>query len=125
MKQQKVIHIPSREVPRLLQQGATLVDVRRPEEWKLTGVVEDSILLTFFDSAGGSQPEEWLRQIDARISVSEPLVLLCRTGHRTGLISDFLAQTTQRDIIYNVSDGILGWLATGLPIKKYPLTEND
>ncbi len=124
MKQQKVIHIPSQDVPQLLQQGVTLVDVRRPEEWQLTGVIEGSILLTFFDSAGRSQPEEWLRQIDARVSVIEPLILLCRTGHRTGLISDFLVQTTQRKIIYNVSDGILGWLETGLPVKKYSLTEN-
>ena len=31
-----------------LKSGGVLVDIRRAEEWRLTGVVQGSLLLTFF-----------------------------------------------------------------------------
>jgi len=53
----KYKQIKSADLPELLQRGASIVDVRRLEEWQLTGIVEGSQLLTFFDEQGNSQPE--------------------------------------------------------------------
>lgn len=110
--------IMSRDVPQLLLQGGAIVDIRRPEEWRTTGIVAGSRLLTFFDAQGGSRPQEWIRQLDQLIPQEQPLLLICRTGHRTGLICEYLIETTTRAEIYNISDGILGWLAEGLPVKQ-------
>lgn len=115
----KYQQILSRDVPELITQGAAIVDIRRVEEWRLTGVVAGSGLLTFFDAQGGSQPEQWLARLDELVPVDQPLVLICRTGHRTGLICEFLIEATRRVDIYNVSDGIFGWLAEGLPVEPY------
>ncbi|MCW8858760.1 MAG: rhodanese-like domain-containing protein [Deltaproteobacteria bacterium] len=115
----KYQQILSREVPEQLQQGAAIVDIRRPEEWHLTGIVAGSHLLTFYDAQGDSQPEEWLRDLDQLVPQEQPLLLICRTGHRTGLICEHLIETTSRVSIYNVSDGILGWLAEGFPVDQY------
>lgn len=112
--------VPSRDVPALLAGGAALVDVRRPEEWALTGVVAGSHLLTFFDHAGASRPEVWLRELNRLVPEDCPLLLICRTGHRTGLVAEYLVDVTTRQEIYNVSDGIFGWLATGLPVVSPP-----
>lgn len=60
----------------LLQQGAAIVDVRRPEEWQLTGIVANSILLTFFDGEGNSDPEGWLGQLNQQVAAAVPLVLI-------------------------------------------------
>ncbi len=60
----------------LLQQGAAIIDVRRPDEWQLTGIVAGSHLLTFFDEYGGCQPEKWLRQLDQLVSIEQPLLLI-------------------------------------------------
>lgn len=40
------------QVKALLAQGLPIYDIRRPEEWRLTGVVEDSHALTFVDAGG-------------------------------------------------------------------------
>ena len=36
----------------LLAQGVQIYDIRRPEEWRSTGVVEGSRKLTFVDAGG-------------------------------------------------------------------------
>ncbi|SDZ79055.1 Rhodanese-related sulfurtransferase [Desulfuromusa kysingii] len=110
--------IKSIEIADFLNHGAAIVDVRRAEEWRLTGVVAGSELLTFFDAQGQSQPEEWVQQLNARVAEERPLILICRTGHRTRLICEFLIAATSRPDIYNVTDGILGWLAEGLPVAR-------
>ena len=112
----KYKQVKSVEIHDLLHQGAAIVDVRRPEEWQLTGIVEGSQLLTFFDNQGNSQPGEWLKLLNQIVPVDQPLLLICRTGHRTGLICEYLIEVSSRLDIYNVSDGILGWLAEGFPV---------
>ena len=72
----KYKQIKSADVPDLLRQGAAIVDVRRLEEWQLTGIVEGSQLLTFFDEQGNSQPERWLQQLNLLVPSDGPLVLI-------------------------------------------------
>ncbi len=68
--------VDSRNVPAFLQQGAAIIDVRRSDEWRSTGIVAGSHLLTFFDDYGSCQPEEWLRQLDQLVPVEQPLLLI-------------------------------------------------
>jgi len=72
----KYLQIKSAGVPDLLQQGAAIIDVRRPEEWQVTGIVAGSKLLTFFDAQGQSQPEKWLQQLNLLVPSDCPLVLI-------------------------------------------------
>lgn len=76
MARKKFKHVKSVDTLELLQQGAAIIDVRRPEEWQLTGIVAGSHLLTFFDEYGGCQPEEWLRQLDQLVPVEQSLLLI-------------------------------------------------
>ena len=116
MTRKKFKQVRSIDTLELLQQGAAIIDIRRPEEWRLTGIVEGSGLLTFFDDQNNSQPEEWLQELDQLVPVDQPLLLICRTGYRTGLVCEYLIEVSSRADIYNVSDGIFGWLAAGLPV---------
>lgn len=108
----------NRELLELLQRGGALVDIRREEEWQLTGVVEGSQLLTFFAKDGSSEPLAWLEALTQMVPQEQPLALICRSGYRTSLICDLLLEVTQRAEIYNVREGILGWLAAGFPVEK-------
>ncbi len=74
--QRQYRQIPAAATPEILEQGAAIVDVRRPEEWQLTGTVAGSILLTFFDSAANSDPEKWLQQLNQQVPPDVPLVLI-------------------------------------------------
>jgi rhodanese-related sulfurtransferase len=76
MTQRDYKQVPAVQVPEILQRGAAIVDVRRPEEWQLTGTVADSILLTFFDADGNSRPEEWLEKLNQQVSADVPLLLI-------------------------------------------------
>jgi rhodanese-related sulfurtransferase len=109
----------SRDLPPLLRQDVTLVDIRRPEEWHMTGFIAGSLLLTFFDAGERCQPESWLETLRRADPSRKPLVLICRTGHRTTLVCEMLVEMEVRDSIYNVTDGIFGWLAEGLPIVPF------
>ncbi len=112
----KYLQLNNRELVDFLAAGGALIDIRRQEEWLQTGVVAGSILLTFFAADGSSQPEEWLQQLNQRVPARTPVALICRTGYRTGMICDFLAEVEARKKIYNVTDGIFGWLAEKFPV---------
>lgn len=76
MRRRKYIQVKSADVPDLLNQGVAIVDVRRPEEWQLTGIVAGSHLLTFFDAKGDCQPELWLDKLKQLVSIEQPLVFI-------------------------------------------------
>ena len=111
--------IMSRDLPERLQQGAILVDIRRQEEWQQTGIVAGSRLLTFYDAQGKSDPERWLNDLNRIAPLERPLLLICRTGQRTIDVCEFLTAVADRRQIYNVTDGIFGWLAAGLPVVPW------
>ncbi len=100
----------------LLQQGVPLYDVRRPEEWRQTGVVEGSRLVTYVDGRGRLNPEI-LPRIQAEVPKDAPIALICRTGKRTDRLARELARLGYTRI-YNVRDGITRWIAEGHPVVR-------
>ena len=54
----------------LLDQGMPIIDVRRPDEWQSSGVVESSYLLTFFDKRGNYDVEKWIADLHEIVAVS-------------------------------------------------------
>ena len=80
------------ELKELINQGAYLVDIHREDEWRTTGVVAESLLLTFFDPAGNADPAVWVQQLDLLVPIDKPLALICRSGYRTELVSIFFAK---------------------------------
>ena len=92
--------------------GKILVDIRRPEEWQTTGVIEGCHLLTFTDA----DIDEWLKALAKVATPKDELVLVCRTGHRTGIVLDFLHSQTPYRRAQHLADGILDWIGNGLPV---------
>jgi rhodanese-related sulfurtransferase len=117
----KIVQIDNARLQALLAQGVAIVDIRRPEEWRTTGIVAGSHLLTFFDEDGRCEPTAWLAQLRPLIAPGQPMILICRTGHRTNLICDLLSETTDYRELYNVADGILGWIAGNYPVVRWPV----
>ncbi len=93
-----------------------LVDIRRAEEWRLTGVIENSYKLTFFDAAGHADPVNWLSELAKIAGPEDDLVLICRSGHRTKMILEFLHSQTAYRQAGHLAGGMLGWLEKGLPV---------
>lgn len=108
-----VVNIDNDTLRDLVASGVPLVDVRRPEEWEDTGVIERSELLTFFDEEGAYDAGAWLAKIEQIATPDEPVILICRSGNRTNLISRWLSEEQGYDTVYNVAEGMLSWQADG------------
>lgn len=114
--------ISAAEAQALFEQGEiTLIDIRRPDEWRKTGVATGATRINMqhpqglqgfaqevFDTVGGN--------LDA------PIVLICRTGNRTSRIQPILTQAGFTNVRH-VPEGMLGnrhssgWIAQGLPTE--------
>jgi rhodanese-related sulfurtransferase len=87
----------------LVASGAAAVDVREPDEWH----------------AGHMAGSTWipLGELGRRLDElpSGPLVIVCRTGSRSGMVADALvgAGLDAR----NLAGGLVGWVAAGLPLE--------
>ena len=108
-----VIEIGNIELKSLLQKKIPLIDIRRKDEWKSTGIVKNSILMTFFDKNGKANTNEWLKELNKIAKKNDPVILICRTGRRTGIISKFLSEKVGYMLIYDVTDGITDWIKKG------------
>ncbi len=105
--------ITDQQLNQMMQQGTRVIDIRRPEEWKQTGVVEGSHLLTFFDKKGNYDMEKWLNNFNHIVDKDQPFVLICRTGNRTGLLSNFLDKKLGYKNVNHAFRGISSWIRTG------------
>lgn len=110
------INVDNGELKALLAQGMPLYDIRRPDEWRQTGVVEGSRKLTFVDASGRMNPE-FLPSFTAEVGKDAPVVLICRTGNRTDALARQLAEMGYTRI-YNVRHGITRWAGDGNPVSR-------
>ena len=109
-------NVDNAQLKGLLAEGVPLYDVRRPEEWRQTGVVAGSRPLTYVDGGGRVNPE-LLPRIRGEVAKDAPIALICRTGNRTdALARQLAAQGYTR--IYNVRDGIVRWIAEDHPVVR-------
>ncbi|WP_303721348.1 rhodanese-like domain-containing protein [Malonomonas rubra] len=112
----EVVEVDNAQLQELLAQKVPLVDIRTAPEWTETGIVKGSHLLTFFDASGNYDADSWLAKLAPIAGKDEPVVLICRTGRRTGLVSKFMDQQVGYRKVYNVSKGIRNWIDKGNPV---------
>lgn len=116
VQQGGVSNVSNTELQALLDQGVTLVDIRLPEEWQQTGVVEGSKLLTLFEKSGAVAPD-FLANLQKVAPIDKPVALICRTGNRTRAGAEMLAQAGYPQV-YNVTHGITGWIKEGKAVVQ-------
>ena len=99
----------------------TLIDIRRPDEWRQTGVARDAVRINMAHPQG---PAGFVQQVTAEVGGDKnaPVGLICRTGNRTTHMQRALQEAgfTQ---VYNIKEGMVGsgagpgWIARGLPVE--------
>jgi rhodanese-related sulfurtransferase len=78
-----------------------LVDIRRPEEWKQTGVVDGALLVTFKDT------DSFLEVVRPHLKEGQSLSLICRSGNRTSRASKQLAAAVPDIEVIDIAGGML------------------
>jgi rhodanese-related sulfurtransferase len=110
-------NIDNQQLKTLQAQGIPVFDVRRPEEWKQTGVVEGSKRLTFVDENGKVTPD-FVEKFTQAVGKNDPVILICRTGSRTNALASALTKQLGYTKVYNVKNGITRWISEGLPVER-------
>ena len=105
----EVIDVDDQEMIKLSNDNIPIVDVRRSAEWIQTGVIPNSILLTFFDEEGNYNFDEWFEKLQLEISVTDPIILICRSGKRSKVVANMMDEEFN-SIIYNSKSGINSWI---------------
>ena len=99
--------------------GVVIVDIRRAEEWKDTGIINGAKTITAFTKSGSLHPDF---QTDFTKLVSEPdtpFVLYCRSGRRTGILRDALETSMGFTKAMHLLGGIVGWKKDGKNLVNY------
>ena len=113
----KYFNINNIELKLLLDRGVKIVDIRRQEEWKATGVIKGSKKVTAFNEKG-----DFIKTfVSSVMSVTSPekeVILICRSGNRTVAIAKFLTEQHGFKKVYNVTNGISKWIKDGFPVVK-------
>lgn len=100
-----------------IENGIKLIDIRRLDEWKETGVIDGSIKSTAFDGQGRFL-QSFVKMLEKTVQPDEEFALICRTGNRTAALSNWLATKGGYKNVLNVQDGITSWIKEGNPISK-------
>ncbi len=99
-----------------------IIDIRTPSEWRETGIVKGAYTLTFFDERGNYDTEGFLKALNSIVKKDEKFALICRTGSRTGMISNFLGKKLNYNVI-NLKGGIMKLFREGYNPEKYNSTK--
>ena len=105
----EVIDVNNEEMIKLSNINIPIVDVRRSSEWNQTGVIPNSILLTFFDEEGNYNFDKWYEKLQLEINEGDPIILICRSGKRSKIVANMMDKEFN-SIIYNAESGINSWL---------------
>ena len=108
----EVKEVNNQEIMSLMQSGVPIIDIRRAEEWNDTGVIKQSNLITFFDKQGNHNIDKWLPELKNIAKESDPVIIICRSGKRSGIVSKFLDEQANFINVYNASGGMLSWVGS-------------
>jgi len=98
----------------------TLIDIRRPDEWRQTGVAAGALRINMVHPQG---VPGFVRQVGAELDGRRdtPIGLICRTGNRTTHMQKAL-QEAGFTHVYHIPEGMVGssagpgWIGRGLPV---------
>jgi len=102
---------PSQEI---IDSKIPIVDIRTPPEWHETGIIKGAIPIMFFNQRGGYDVRDFLTKLNQKVDTTKPFALICRTGSRTTMLSAFLSQKLNYDVI-NLKGGMVYLKSLKLP----------
>jgi len=103
---------------KLLDDKTPVVDIRTPPEWIETGLLKGAIPIMFFNERGDYNIEKFLTELNKKVDTTKPFALICRTGSRTKILSQFLSKEMNYKVI-NLKGGMMLAKGKNLPTVSY------
>ena len=115
----EVVNIDNKELSNLIEQKIKIIDVRTQNEWKSTGVIKGSFLISLLNKNKKFIFEDWYATFENKFGKNKSIVFICASGVRSNYISH-LVQTRKPDLkIYNLEKGINHWIRSGNKIHRF------
>ncbi len=102
----------------LLDSNIKIIDIRTSPEWEETGLLPNSIPLTFFDIFGNYNLPAFMKALRSHIKEGEKFALICHVGNRTAILADYLDKEEHMQVI-NLLGGIDHAIKQGLSTQPY------
>ena len=99
--------------------GTVIIDIRREDEWRETGIIEGAKTVTAFQASGRVDPDFLDNFRSVAPSPDTPIMLYCRSGSRTTNLGTALIEQLGFTDVTHLSGGITGWIETGQPTVDY------
>ena len=106
----EIYEVNNEKIKRLLGKSVPLIDIRTEGEWHETGVINSSHLLTFFDKDGNYDFNKWMIEVGKIADETGPVIIICRSGRRSRIVSDMMIKGNTEYIIYHATNGIKSWI---------------
>lgn len=106
IKEDESVNIQNKQLSNtFLSKHIPIIDIRTKEEWKKTGIVKGSILLTFYDENGKFNEDSFLKSLNNSFNKKSQFAILCRSGNRSNRVTRYLKSKGYINII-NLAGGI-------------------
>ena len=105
-------------VEKMIEDNIVMIDIRRPEEFKATGVIKNAHKMTFFDMFGNCDIPGWMSDFEKIVtSKDQKVVLICAHANRTRTVGNFLIEQGYVHTAH-LSGGMAAWLDQGKEVVK-------
>ena len=101
-----------------------IIDIRTKGEWLQMGIIKDAYLLTFFDENAHYDIKKFLEDLNKIVEKDEKFALICNTGSRTKLVSNFLGNKHDYKVV-NLIGGMMSLRREGFKVEAYIPKEDN
>ncbi len=112
--------LSTKEFKQKREEGFSVIDIRRADEWEHDGTIEGSHKITFFDEMGQYDLDAFLEAFTKVVTDKEqPFVLVCAHANRTKTVGELMGSKLGYKNVYELDGGInWGWIDQGLETVK-------
>ena len=115
----EVINIDNRELSNLIEKEIKVVDVRTQNEWKSTGIIKGSFLISLLNENKKFIFEDWYEMFNNNFGKNKSIIFICASGIRSNYISHLVKKKDPDLIVYNLKKGINKWIRSGYKIERF------
>ena len=106
----EIYEVNNEKIEMLLENSVPLIDIRTEGEWRETGVINNSYLLTFFDKDGNYNFKKWMIEVEGIADENGPVIIMCRSGRRSSIVANMMIKGNSEYLIYHATNGIKSWM---------------
>ena len=114
----EVIDINNRELSNLIEKEIKIIDIRTQNEWKSTGIIKGSFLVSLLNKNKKFIFKDWYQMFNNKFGKNKSIIFICASGVRSNYISHLVKKKKPDLIVYNLKKGINHWIRSGYEIQR-------